>query len=74
MTYSKEVKAAALSTLVDSIMDIIASTGSQGIPEGHLYAGLMQIPNFRLEHLELILEILELKGKIKRQSHLVRAA
>jgi len=68
-----ETQAKALSMLVDIIMEAITESGSRGIPEGHLYAALMSIPNFRVDHLNLILEALEKKGKITRRGFLVKA-
>ena len=66
-------KTQALSALVDIIMESIRAAGSMGAPEGHLYAALMTIPNFRIEHLNMILDALVKAGKVTRSNHVVRA-
>jgi hypothetical protein len=66
-------KAQALSMLVDTIMESIRAAGPMGAPEGHLYAALMTIPNFRVEHLDMILDALVKAGKVTRGNHVVRA-
>lgn len=73
-TYTAEQKSKALSMLVDTIFEAIQASGNAGIPEGHLYASLMQIPNFQLHHLNMILGVLEGKGKITRKNFLLKAA
>jgi hypothetical protein len=73
MTPTPFQKTQALSALVDIIMDSIRAAGPMGAPEGHLYAALMSIPNFRVDHLNLILEALEKAGKVTRSNYVVRA-
>jgi len=74
MTATTQQKTQALSALVDTIMESIEAAGSRGIPEGHLYAGLMTIPNFRVEHLQMILGALVQAGKVTCSNHVVRAS
>jgi hypothetical protein len=71
---SHEAKVKALSALVDVIMSAVRESGSIGIPEGHLYAAIgSTIPNFRVDHLNLILNGLEEAGKVSRRAFVVRA-
>lgn len=73
MTPTPSQKTQALSMLVDTIMESIRAAGPMGAPEGHLYAALMTIPNFRVEHLDMILDALVKAGKVTRSNHVVRA-
>ena len=73
MNATPEMKAKALSMLVDAIMESIKAAGPMGAPEGHLYAALMTVPNFRVEHLDMILDALVKAGKVTRSNHVVRA-
>ncbi len=62
----------ALLLVIELISSTIKEAGSLGIPEGHLYAGLMTIPGFRVEHLNMILDLLVKAGKITRSNYLVK--
>ena len=73
MTPTPFQKTQALSALVDIIMESIRAAGPMGAPEGHLYAALMTIPNFRVEHLNMILDALVQAGKVTRSNFLVKA-
>lgn len=63
----------ALLALIDTIVEAVQAAGPMGVPEGHLYAALMSIPNFRAEHLSKILDLLVKAGKVSRSGFLVKA-
>ena len=66
-------KVNAVLAVVGIINDSIVAAGPQGISEGMLYAALMSIDGFRVEHLNYMLEALEGAGKITRSGFLCRA-
>ena len=57
--------------VIGDILDAIKDAGDSGIPEGHLYATLMQFMS--LDTFNGILAILEKGGKITRKYHLIKA-
>lgn len=65
-------KPSALLALIKIIQETVHEAGPRGVPEGHLYAALMTIPNFRVDHLNMILDVLEKTGKITRSNYVVR--
>lgn len=72
-TPTTEAQLKALITLIDLVLDAVKASPN-GMPEGHLYAALMTgIPNFRIEHLNTVLNVLEEAGRITRKNYLVKA-
>jgi hypothetical protein len=68
-----KAKTRALLTVIEAVDEAVRAVGPGGVSEGTLYASLMAIPNFRVDHLDMILTILERAGKITRSNFLVKA-
>ncbi len=62
-------KTAAFWLVVGAIDDAIKEAGEKGIPEGHLYAMLMD--KMSLEFFTGIIKLLVKVGKIKNKNHLL---
>jgi hypothetical protein len=63
----------AMMLITNAVLETVQSAGPMGVPEGHLFAGLMTIPDFRVEHLNMVLRVLEGAGRVTRSNFLVKA-
>lgn len=73
MSAAAERQAAALLGVCQTVIELVAAHGADGMPAGHLYGELMAF-GCTLERFELLMGVLVQAGKLTHRGHVYFAA
>lgn len=59
--------------LVNMVLETVQESGPHGAPCGHIYAAMMSIPGFTLDHFNAIEGALISAGKVRKSGHCLYA-